>query len=162
MNHKRYLTLAGRIRQELSELERLVERVRLGWQRVKKTGDDFYVDSVALNLHGIYSGLERIFEMIAVHVDQARPEGPNWHQELLRQMAAEIPLVRPPVISTETRDSLDAYRGFRHVVRNIYAFNLDLLRIEHLVDQLPVVFDRVRDELLNFTALIEARSQGKD
>ena len=128
MNHKKYLALAGRIRQELSELERLVERVRLAWQRVNKTGDDFYADSVALNLHGIYTGLERVFELIAIHVDQAKPEGQNWHQELLRQMAAEIPLVRPLVISTETRDSLDAYRGFRHVVRNIYAFNPDLLR----------------------------------
>jgi len=28
-----------------------------------------YLDSAALNLHGFYSGLERLFELIARHVD---------------------------------------------------------------------------------------------
>jgi hypothetical protein len=39
-------------------------------------------------------------------------------------MAVEIELVRPAVISKETRNTLDEYRGFRHIVRNVYSFNL--------------------------------------
>jgi hypothetical protein len=43
--------LAARIRSELPEIERLVRRVNDGWQRVAQTGDDLYLDGVALNLH---------------------------------------------------------------------------------------------------------------
>ena len=54
------------------------------------------------------------------------PQGFNWHQVLLEQMTNEIPDIRPAVISEVTYEALDEYRGFRHVVRNIYAFQLDL------------------------------------
>ncbi|GAW93081.1 hypothetical protein [Calderihabitans maritimus] len=154
---KKYLALAGRIRGELSELEKVVERVLEGWKRAKQTGDDFYLDSVALNLHSIYTGLERVFELIANTIDQSRPEGQNWHQELLRQMTVEIPLVRPQVISVETRNNLDDYRGFRHVVRNVYTFNLNSGKIKHLVNNLPKVFSQVKNEINVFIQFIEAR-----
>ena len=74
--------LAIRIREVLVDLDRVVDRVTEGWKRSQSTSDDFYLDSVALNLHGFYSGLERIFELIAIHVDGSRPEGENWHQTL--------------------------------------------------------------------------------
>ncbi|BCV22867.1 hypothetical protein [Moorella sp. Hama-1] len=100
--NKKYLTLIGRIREELAEIPRAVDRAKTGWERYNLTGDDFYLDSVAFNLHSFYTGLERIFELIAVNIEQSKPEGENWHQELLRQMAVEIERVRPPVLSRET------------------------------------------------------------
>jgi len=42
------------------------------------------LDGVALNLHSFYSGIERIFELIAANVDDIRPVGENWHQTLLK------------------------------------------------------------------------------
>lgn len=159
--NKRLLTLAGRIRQELSEVRQVVDRAAGGWERAKQTGDDFYLDGVALNLHGFYSALERIFESIAADVDQSKPEGENWHQALLRQMSADIGLVRPPVISHELRDSLDEYRGFRHVVRNVYAFHLSPAKMAQLVEKLPGVFDRLSAEVNTFLAFIETRGGEK-
>lgn len=50
--------LVERIRNELHELEVVLQRINEGWRRAKQSSDDFYVDSVALNLHGFYSGLE--------------------------------------------------------------------------------------------------------
>ena len=44
--------LADRIREEMTELALVVERVKEGWQRAKASSDDFYLDAVALNLHG--------------------------------------------------------------------------------------------------------------
>lgn len=64
---KKYLALAGRIREELTEIQQAVDRARTGWERYKLTSDDFYLDSVAFNLHSFYTGLERIFELIAVN-----------------------------------------------------------------------------------------------
>ena len=90
---------ADRIRSELPELEIVIRRIEDGWQRSIGSADDYYLDSVALNLHGFYSGLERIFEIIATNIDAKKPNGENWHQQLLDQMAEEIPSVRPAVIS---------------------------------------------------------------
>jgi len=159
--NKRYLTLAGRMREELSEIVQVVNRAQAGWERAKQTGDDFYLDSVALNLHSFYTALERIFELIATNIDQTKPEGENWHQALLRQMAAEIELVRPPVISRETKNNLDEYRGFRHVVRNVYSFNLSRPKMAHLVDDLPAIFARVKTEMEDFLAFLETRGKEK-
>jgi hypothetical protein len=52
-----------------------LERAEKGWQHSKIDSDDMYVDSVALNLHGFYSGLERLFELIATVVDERKPQG---------------------------------------------------------------------------------------
>ncbi len=79
------------------------------------------MDGVALNLHGFYVGIERIFEDIAREVEASVPSGPDWHQDLLLQMSAEVAAVRPAVITQETRQCLGDYRAFRHVVRNVYA-----------------------------------------
>jgi hypothetical protein len=125
--------LAVRIRSELKDVARVLQRMEEGWARARCSSDDYYLDGVALNLHGFYGGLERLFERIAVLVDDARPVGPDWHQTLLHQMAQEIPGVRPAVISESTREKLDAYRAFRHVARNIYTFNLDAAKLRDLV-----------------------------
>ena len=147
---ERLLRLAERIRDELADLDRLVGRAQEGWRRAQRSGDDFYLDGVALNLHSFYAGLERLFELIATTVDGTMPQGGNWHQMLLQQMAAEIPRVRPAVISEGTRDALDDYRGFRHVVRHVYTFKFHPSKVERLVRGAPAVFAQVREELLAF------------
>lgn len=157
--NKKYLTLCGRIREELSEIKQAVDRTQGGWERAKQTGDEFYLDSVALNLHSFYTALERVFELIAAIVDQTKPQGENWHQELLRQMAVEIELVRPAVISVEIRNTLDEYRGFRHVVRNVYSFHLSNTKIEPLVNKLPNLFKDVKNELEGFLYFLEMRGK---
>ncbi len=69
----KFRQLANRIETELTELEKVTERIRNGWERFRRTGDDFYTDSVALNMHGFYSGIERIFQLIARAVDGGEP-----------------------------------------------------------------------------------------
>ena len=150
-----YRTIAGRIRAESQDLARVVERTDRIWQQALTSSDDYYVDATALNLHGFYAGLERLLEIIADGVDQAKPGGAHWHDELLRQMAAEIPGVRPPVLSQETRERLDRYRGFRHVVRNVYTYNLDPEQIGVLVKQLAPTMARVAQELTAFADFLE-------
>lgn len=61
--------LAQRIRGELAEIAYIVRRIETGWERVQRSHDDYYLDGVALNLHGFYSGLERTFELIAANAD---------------------------------------------------------------------------------------------
>lgn len=105
-----YAVLAGRIREALSDLERVVRRAEDLLSKAQQRNDDGYLDGVALNLHGFYAGVERIFEDIARNLDEAVPAGPDWHRDLLLQMSAAIDGVRPAVISPETRFCLDEYR----------------------------------------------------
>jgi len=147
--------LAIRIRNELSELEHTIKRATEGLVLSKQTDDDHYLDGVALNLHSFYSGIERIFELVATHVDGTRPEGKNWHQILLKQMAEDIFEIRPAVISGPTRKGLDEYRGFRHVVRNVYAYKFDSARIEKLVERVSPLFSQLQAELLAFADFLE-------
>jgi hypothetical protein len=147
--------LAARIRIDLPELAFLVERARHGWEKAKTLNDDYYLDGVALNLHGFYSGLEKIFEKIAATVDGSVPSAANWHQELLSQMSMEIPEVRPAVISQELRDMLEDYRGFRHVVRNVYTHLINPEKIELLIIRIEPVREKLTAELNAFAAFLQ-------
>lgn len=158
--NERLQHLARRIRDELSELERVNQRVAEGWQRAIENADDYYLDGVALNLHGCYGGLERIFELIAAVVDCRKPRGENWHQALLTQMTEEVAGVRPAVISQATFHRLDECRGFRHVVRNVYTYNFEAAKIQKLVTELPATLEQTRAELLAFASFLE--HQAKD
>lgn len=145
-----YASLAARIRQSLVDLESVVRRAQALTLKAQVSGDDGYYDGAALNLHGFYAGIERVFEDIAAITGEGLPVGPAWHQDLLLQMSAEIEAVRPPVISQKTRYCLDEYRGFRHVVRNIYTFNLRPSRIVELSNDLGDCYASVADDLLAF------------
>lgn len=155
---ERLLRLAQRIRDECDELARLVARAEAAWRRLLQSSDDLYADSVALNLHGFYAGLERLFVMIASGIDGNVPQGENWHQMLLEQMVAQVPSVRPAVVSERTRQILDEYRGFRHIVRNVYAFRFDLTKIQKLVQEAPAVLSQVRAELLAFADFLDQQA----
>ena len=152
---QRILKIAARIRSELNELQKIVVRIQDAWDRCRKFSDDFYLDSVALNLHGFYSGLERIFEIVASNIDADKPTGENWHQLLLNQMTEEVPQVRPAILSAHVCKLLQEYRGFRHIVRNVYTYTFDARKIEKLVVEAPNVYNSVKAEILSFADFLE-------
>jgi hypothetical protein len=157
---EQYRVLAGRIHRELEELGRVVTRAERALEaaRQRPEDQDLYLDSAALNLHDFYSGLERVFSLIAGSVDGSVPGGHEWHRELLRQMGTDIPQIRPAVLSAQTMQDLEEYLGFRHVVRHIYAFEFDFERVERLVRHLRPLFERVSTELKAFANLLERLS----
>ncbi len=150
------LTLAERIRDEIVDLDRSVARASAAWEHGKVSADqDYYLDAVALNLHSFYSGIERLFELTARHIDRAVPDGESWHQDLVSQMAQEMSDVRPAMISVDVAAGLDEYRRFRHLVRHIYATNLVPNKMERLLERLLPLWNRLRAELTAFAAFLE-------
>ncbi len=152
-----YQELAERIRGEMSDMERVVQRALQAWPKAQKMSEEQYVylDSVALNLHSFYSGVERLFELIARHVDGALPAGETWHRDLLQQMAQDLTDVRPAVIDQDSALTLDEFRRFRHLVRNVYTINLVPDKMSRLILALPVLWSKLRAELLAFAELLE-------
>lgn len=152
-----YIVLAGRIRKELDDLERLVSRAARAINTAQKNPQDadLYIDSASLNLHDVYSGFERVFKQISATVDGNVPTSAEWHKELLEQMGLDLPKVRPPVLTSNSLQRLDEYLRFRHIVRNVYTFSFDPERIGRLVKELEPIFNQVRDELLAFASFLE-------
>lgn len=156
-----YLVLASRIKQEVVELRLVIARAVRASGNAQKGGDDsdLYIDAAALNLHDFYTGLERIFQLIAVTVDRSPPTGQEWHRDLLRQMCVDIPAVRPPVLSKETCTVLDEFMRFRHVVRNVYAFQLNGERIGQLVEDGQALIHKIESELETFSIFLTQAGQ---
>jgi hypothetical protein len=149
--------LAQRIRLEVDELDQIVAAVMRHWERVGTVTEDqdAFLNSVAVNLHCLYNGLERIMESVAIEMDGGTLGGKAWPSELLNQMFFELPGTRPALLSTKSAHSLDEYREFRHRVWNIYTTHLAAGRMDHLVERLPAIWQQVRSELRGFADFLD-------
>jgi hypothetical protein len=139
-----YKKLSKRIEIELNEIEKLINRIDIGLKKAKQSSDDYYIDSVALNLHGLYSSIEKIFIIIAENIDNELPDGKDWHIKLIEQMIKEVKNTRPAIISKELAGKLDEYRGFRHIVRNVYSYNFKAEKIDKLVVNVRPIFHELK------------------
>jgi len=70
--------------------------------------------------------------------------------------------VRPAVISEQSLEALDEYRGFRHIVRHVYTFNFDPVKAQRLIEKSSTVYAAVREELLAFANFLEQHASQKD
>lgn len=150
----RYAVLIGQIEQELESLQQLVSQTDGLMQKVKTTGDMDYLGTIALNLHSFYSGAERIFRDIATDLDGSLPSSSDWHRRLLRQMAVNVLDIRPAILNGPTLKALNELCAFRHVIRNIYSFDLIPEKVETLATDLPDVYRLLSADLKEFTQFL--------
>ena len=157
MQRERLLTLAAEIDEELNQLEPLAGEIERGWARLASAPREdqvFFVGSTALGLHNFYTICERIFENIASEVNGAVPQTPAWHMRLLQSMGIDIPQVRPAVLSPELGCDLEEFLKFRHLVRNIYALELEPAKLAPLVAKLRKTTSALCRELGGFTGYL--------
>jgi hypothetical protein len=146
--------------QELTNLDRTVQRAISQLRKAHDTQDEDFYDAVALNLQKFYMGVERLCVEIARQIDQYVPGGVNWHKQILQQMSLAHEPIRPPVLSMKTYEMLDIdYRGFRHVATHLYAFELKANRIDALVEQLPQCFTSFQADILAFCQYLQTLEQ---
>jgi hypothetical protein len=150
-NKKEIPVLVAEIRNELTKLEKLTHRLATQQGRVD---DEEISESAALRLHNFYTGCERIFKMIASEVNGVLPQNLDWHKRLLNQVALDVPGIRPAVISPETRKNLEELLNFRHVVRNIYSYELKPERVAELVKLTIALFPVLAEEIETFNAFM--------
>ncbi|MBN1992680.1 MAG: antitoxin [Anaerolineae bacterium] len=109
-----------------------------------------------MNLHNFYAELEKLFDLIARHVDQNLPNSENWHRDLLQQVAEDLPSLRPAVISQESANIVDEFRRFRYLVRNVYTTELVPEKMAGLMEFLPELWPGLSAELLAFADYLDA------
>ena len=146
--------LVERLNYELQAITQIIDQTQKFYQQFIQDNDSLYeealISAIAFNLHSFYTGIERIFEAIAKQIDQYQPSGSNWHKQLLTQMIVEVPDIRPGIISATTYETLDELRRFRHVVRKIYAYELDPNLILSLAQQSMAIFPVFKQEINSF------------
>ena len=120
----RDLEAIGRLEAELTPLESALNVPQPQFRDVA---------AAAYVLHNIYTALENIFEQISRTFENHVTDPAQWHRELLTKMFLEIPKIRPAVLPTEFRGFLNDLRGFRHVFRHTYEFELDVEKVALLV-----------------------------
>lgn len=149
--------LAADIAAELGRLQALADdvvAVRAEIARDPAHAKLFY-ENLALKLHNFYTGCERVFQMVAAELNGAPPTGFDWHRRLLDRMGIAWQS-RPALLASHTVESLREYLAFRHVVRNIYGFELDRERIERLVVRYPEVWEHVATDFRRFIGWLDA------
>jgi hypothetical protein len=148
------LSIKDRINQEINKVLQASQELEIYLTSFSNQSDRIYknalINSIALNLHGIYTGIERIFEDIAKEIDHRLPTGDKWHRDLLDQMTVNIPNVRKAVISEETRLILDELRRFRHVVRSAYSLQLDEEKVLIMANQTVNYYQAIINEIQFF------------
>jgi hypothetical protein len=95
-------------------------------------------------LQGFYNGVEKIFERIAIVIDEKLPEGDSWHILLLNQMETAS------VIDHELASRLSEYLRFRHLFRNIYGHKLQWEKCQPLAENVSETLKKLREQLSYF------------
>lgn len=129
------------------EVERVADKFELDDEQVSA------YDRAAIGyfLHNFYNGCENIFLSIAKFFENDLAAD-TWHSDLLKRMKLTIQGFRPAVIDDELYVILNDFRGFRHIFRHSYVFELNWERERIVARQLgkaaKMVAQQVQDFLL--------------
>lgn len=77
-------------------------------------------------------------------------------------MAQDMTSVRLAVLSQDSALTLDEFRRFRHLVRNVYTMSLAPQKTAGLMSALPELWSTLRAELLAFADFLEALGREDD
>ncbi len=128
-----------------NELELVTDKLKLDDHQVS-----FY-DRAAIGyfLHNFYNGCENIFRSIAKFFENDMAPD-SWHSDLLKRMKLTIPGFRPAVINEELYIILNEFRGFRHIFRHSYAFELNWNKEREVAKKLDQTTKMFTQQVQNF------------
>ena len=142
--------LKGIVADELTALERIQQRVASALEALAEEPGQVELMALAGYVHGFYTGVESIFERLAVGLGEGLPRGEYWHVDLLNQMADPQAGRRPAVIDGPLRARLREYLRFRHFFRHAYDYELDWRRLRALVEGMGHVLAVLRTQIETF------------
>jgi hypothetical protein len=106
-------------------------------------------------LHNLYTAFEHIFERVAETFENHIADKSQWHAQLLRRMALDVPGLRPRLIGDEAQECLDELRRFRHVFRSAYTISLDKERLNLVIQRAQRLKALYVTELADFKKFLE-------
>ncbi len=159
MTKEKVLVFLSEMEKEMLLLRQCVEVIekRLSVLKKKNRRDDraVYVESLAINLHSFYEGVETVFEKVMDFTGEEKPSGHEWHREVLERMILPVKKLRPEFISVGTAKKLDNYRTFRHKIRHIYGFMIIPENVIGIAEKVKGTFKSFEKDLKNFISFVE-------
>ena len=136
---------------KITRLEQAFARVEPTLALPAEQVDGYDRGAIGYYLHNFYNGCENIFRAIARFFENDL--GPQtWHADLLKRMTLAIEQYRPAVIDEELYLLFEDFRGFRHVYRHSYSFELDWDRERLVARKLPRAGSLLRVQVEAFLA----------
>jgi len=160
MGSRDFASLRADIGRELAALDRVEGQGKELLARMPEQPTFVEIRTSGSLLHDFYTGIEKIFQRIALEMEGGLPAGFEWHVELLLRMATPIEDVRPPVITNALQDKLSEYLRFRHLFRHLYGFQLRWDRCQTLLADLPRVKAEFQQQLNTFLAFLRSVDAG--
>ncbi|MBI4966231.1 MAG: hypothetical protein HY913_23330 [Desulfomonile tiedjei] len=102
-------------------------------------------------LHNLYCALEDVFREVAQTFENQIEDPSRYHRELLKRMQWEIPQIRPALLTSRSYAILNELRGFRHVFRHAYEYELSADRLTQLRQKIIQDWESIQRDLDNFT-----------
>jgi hypothetical protein len=126
-------TLSAVIENDLKAIENMGQKLRM---IAAAMNPESFTDlaGAAYLLHNIYNALENSFEQISRSFENHVKDVSRWHKELLGKMFLDIPGIRPAVLPPEMRGILNELRGFRHMFRHSYDFEIDVKKLQPVIE----------------------------
>ena len=146
----RYLALKSHIDDEMAALERLLKVLTALLDQASTIPEIALIPALASYITDFYTGCERISERVAVALDGGIPEGSNWHEQLLRQVADSGAEGRPPLWQGSLLLDLNEYRKFRHFDRHRYKLDLKGDRVLELARQVQPTYLKIQGAIEDF------------
>ena len=110
---------------------------------------------LAYLLNNLYCSVEDIFQEIAKTFENKVEDTAKYHREILKRMNTDIPGIRPKLLSSESYHTLDELRGFRHIFRHAYDYELDQERVNSLKQKIIVKWDYIKKDMHSFMSFLK-------
>jgi len=155
MSEDPILALRDLIEDKLVTLRRVTQETDDALSSFPDPPTQLELHGLAAYLHQFYTGVESIFERIAVRLGEGLPHGAYWHVDLLNQMAEARPGKRPAVIDEPLRARLKDYLDFRYFFRHAYGYTLEWNQIRWKAESMSETLATLREQLhVFFQAII--------
>jgi predicted nucleotidyltransferase len=148
------LALKSLVADELKALERVAAQMKEDAAEAHTPPTRVEMNSMGRLIHDFYTGVENIFQRIAVQFDGGVPKTAFWHKDLLNQMNEPREGTRPAVIDDRLWALLEDYLKFRHFFRNAYAVPLEWDRLQLHVTRMDETLAMLQIQLKQFFAAL--------
>ncbi len=149
MRRERSALLIGYIDIQLKDIEELIIKIK----KVEPTSEEKTV-FIGYILHNIYSALEDLFKEVAKTFENTIEDTRIYHKELLIRMIIDVPGIRPPLLTKESYKILNELRGFRHVFRYSYSFELDPIKVGNLKEKFSSYWPGIKADMEKFVEFL--------
>lgn len=145
MKKERFAILLSYLDKQTEIVNKLLDEIKI----VQPTGKES-ISHLGYLLHNLYCAFEDLFQEIAKTFENYIEDISKFHRELLKRMSLDIQGIRPKVLSQKSYFVLDELRGFRHIFRHSYDYELTPDRLNELKKNIIDNWQYIKEDIEDF------------